>query len=179
MKISEVIVVEGKNDIAAVTKAVDAFCVSTSGSGITKSKIDFLKEIAKKRGIIVLMDPDSPGEKIRAIITEQIPSAKHAFIKKKDALKNGDVGIENAGIKAIRESLESLISPNTKIGNITIEDLIENNLVSVTNSSILRDSLSNYLNLGKCNGKTLLKRLNMLNISKDEFKLMMEELNAE
>ena len=85
MKISEVIVVEGKNDVARVSRAVDAFVVSVSGQGITKDKLKFLKELHKTRGIIVLMDPDTPGEKIRAIITEQIPSAKHACIDKNKA----------------------------------------------------------------------------------------------
>ena len=38
------------------------------------------------RGVIVLTDPDFPGEKIRKIITEHVPDCKHAFIDKKSAL---------------------------------------------------------------------------------------------
>ena len=86
MKISEIIVVEGKNDVAAVKRAVNADCVSVSGLGINKKMIKFLKELDKKRGIIVLMDPDSPGEKIRSIISEQIPGSKHAFIDRKSVV---------------------------------------------------------------------------------------------
>lgn len=177
MKISEVIVVEGKNDIAAVSRAVDAFCVSTSGSGISKEKIAFLKELSKTRGLIILMDPDGPGDKIRAIISEQIPTAKHAFIKKQDALINGDVGIENASVTAIQESLKNLISPSDQKDQILMEDLVKFKLVSYKDSSKLRDKLSNRLNLGKCNGKTLLKRLNMLEISREKLKMIMEDLH--
>ncbi len=178
MKISEVIVVEGKNDVAAVKRAVDAFVVSVSGQGINKEKINFLKELEKKRGIIILMDPDSPGEKIRAIITEQIPNAKQAFVKKRQALKNGDVGIENASVESIRNSLKLLISPNINIGNLTVDDLIKNDLISKYNSKDLRNKLSKHLNLGTCNGKTLLKRLNMLNMTQKQFKLIMENING-
>ena len=177
MKISEVIVVEGKNDVARVSRAVDAFVVSVSGQGITKDKLKFLKELHRTRGIIVLMDPDTPGEKIRAIITEQIPSAKHAFIDKNKALLDGDVGIENASVESIRESLNKLITPHNEINHLTVDDLIKYNLVSVKDSATLRDKLSTYLNLGKCNGKTLLKRLKMLNITKKELETIMEKIN--
>lgn len=179
MKISEVIVVEGKNDVARVRLAVDAFVVSVSGQGITKNKIKFLKELNKTRGIIVLMDPDSPGEKIRAIIAEQIPTAKHAFITKRKALLDGDIGIENASIESIKESLKTLITPHDEVNHLMVDDLIKYKLVSTKDSTILRDKLSTCLNLGKCNGKTLLKRLNMLNITKEELKTIMEKINEQ
>lgn len=178
MKISEVIVVEGKNDVARVSRAVDAYVVSVSGQGINKETIAFLKELNKKRGLIVLMDPDTPGEKIRAIITEQIPDVKHAFIKKELALKDDDVGIENASVKAIQASLAGLISPTDKVGAITLDDLIRHKLVFSKKSSTLRKTLTDYLNIGKCNGKTLLKRLNMLNMEKDKFEKIMEKLDG-
>lgn len=177
MKISEIIVVEGKNDVAAVKRAVNADCVSVSGLGINKQTIKFLKELDKKRGLIVLMDPDSPGEKIRSIISEQIPSSNHAFIKSKNARYKGDLGIENASPKTIQESLNHLISPRKIKSTITIDNLVDLNLISAPNSAVLRDKLSDRLNLGKCNGKTLLKRLNMLGISIEELKLKMERLD--
>lgn len=177
MKISEIIVVEGKNDVAAIKRAVNADCVSVSGLGINKETIKFLKALDKKRGLIVLMDPDSPGEKIRSIISEQIPASKHAFIKAKDARRLGDLGIENASPKAIQESLSQLISPNTVESRLTMDDLVDLRLTAAVNSAVLRDKLSERLNLGKCNGKTLLKRLNMLGISLEELKQVMERLN--
>ena len=178
MKISEVIVVEGIKDVAKVSLAVDAFIVPVSGQGISKKTLKFLEELNKTRGIIVLMDPDGPGEKIRAIISEKIPTAKHAFVAKNKAILNGDVGIENASIESIRESLKKLITTSKGVGNISVADLIENKLVSHKNSQILRDKLSTHLNLGKCNGKTLLKRLNMLNISRAKFTEIMEKING-
>ena len=97
---------------------------------------------------------------------------------KKDALINGDVGIENASVKAILASLENLVSPSSAKGLIDMEDLINYNLVFSENSSDLREKLGVILNIGMCNGKTLLKRLNMLKLNKLELKTLMEDLNA-
>ena len=178
MKISEIIVVEGKNDIEAIKRAVDADCIATSGSGLSKEKIEFLKELSKQRKIIVLMDPDGPGEKIRAIISEHIPDAKHAFIKKSDAIYKGDVGIENASVEVIRESLRNLLTPISIDGKLTVDDLIDYKLVFFDNSSQLRAALGSELKIGFCNGKTLLKRLNMLQITKNDLGSIMEGLNG-
>ena len=65
--IKEVIVVEGRDDITAVKKAVDAEIIATSGFGINAKIIERIKEAQKRKGVIVLTDPDFAGEKIRSI----------------------------------------------------------------------------------------------------------------
>ena len=66
--IKEVIVVEGKDDVAAVKKAVDAEMIAVGGFGINARVIARIKEAQKRKGVIVLTDPDFAGEKIRKII---------------------------------------------------------------------------------------------------------------
>ena len=66
--IKEVIVVEGKDDVAAVKKAVDAEMIAVGGFGINAKGISRIKEAQKRKGVIVLTDPDFAGEKIRKII---------------------------------------------------------------------------------------------------------------
>ena len=44
----------------------------------TQSCIDKLNDL---RGVIVFTDPDYNGERIRKIIMEAVPTAKHAFFK--------------------------------------------------------------------------------------------------
>lgn len=176
MTISEVIVVEGKNDIMAVKRAVDAFVISTSGSGITKDLLIMLKKLHEERGIIVLTDPDGPGEKIRAIITEHIPTAHHAFIVKKDAMGNNDVGIEHASIEAIQNSLKDKITYQESQSDLSHEDLIKYDLAAGAKSKENRERLCAFLNITYCNGKTLLKRLQLLNINKKDLKVMMEDM---
>ena len=60
-KIKEVIVVEGKDDVSALRKAVEADILITTGLGLTPKKIEEIKALAERRGVIVFTDPDFPG----------------------------------------------------------------------------------------------------------------------
>ena len=100
----DIIVVEGTHDVDKVLKAIpDANCVITNGSEISNDTINYLKELSKNNNIIVFTDPDSPGEKIRKTIDENISNCKHAFLRKKDCISNNHkkVGIEHASKEAI------------------------------------------------------------------------------
>ncbi|MBQ5858046.1 MAG: toprim domain-containing protein, partial [Peptococcaceae bacterium] len=66
-KIKEVIVVEGKDDVSALRKAVEADILITTGLGLTPKKIEEIRAMAERRGVIVFTDPDFPGGKIRHI----------------------------------------------------------------------------------------------------------------
>ena len=78
IKVEPVIVVEGKSDVDFLSSFLEADFVTTNGSEISEETLRYLKEIAKKRGIILLTDPDYPGLQIRSRIAEQIPSVQHA-----------------------------------------------------------------------------------------------------
>ncbi len=52
--IKEVIVVEGRDDIDAVKKAVDAEIIAVGGFGINAKVIERIKEAQKRKGVIVL-----------------------------------------------------------------------------------------------------------------------------
>ncbi|MDY5983315.1 MAG: ribonuclease M5 [Anaeroplasma sp.] len=165
----DIIVVEGTHDEIKVKAAYpNAECVITNGSEISKETIELIKELAKRHRIIVFTDPDSPGERIRSIITNEIPNASQAFLRKKDCISNNKkkVGIEHASIEAIRQSLENVYTPSILIDTITIYDLYSLGLIGDKNSKILRDKISFILNIGKPNAKTFLKRLNLLQITK-------------
>ena len=64
-KIKEVIVVEGKNDTNHLKEFFDVDTIETSGLGLNKETIELINNINSKRGVILLLDPDTPGEKIR------------------------------------------------------------------------------------------------------------------
>src|SRR5690625_2027748 len=111
MRINEVIIVEGKNDTAKVKLAVEADTIETKGSAISKETLKMIKHANEKRGVIVLTDPDYPGNRIRRIITENVPNCKHAFLSKEEALPsspNKHVGIENASVESIRKALQNV-----------------------------------------------------------------------
>lgn len=178
MEVKEIIVVEGKNDVFAVKRAVNAQVVSVNGLGINDEIINFLKQLALVSDLIIFTDPDYPGEKIRNIISDNIKNVKHCFLKRSQAIKNNDVGIENASVKDIQESLKHLISYQNQNSTFTINDLIALKLINHKNSTRLREYVCDKFYLGKCNGKTLLKRLNMLNIEKDYLYTVMESYNG-
>ncbi len=168
--IKEIIVVEGRDDISAVKKAVDAELIATGGFGITEETIKRIQTAAERRGVIIFTDPDFAGEKIRSIISKRVKNAKHAFLPKDKATKDGDIGIENALPEDIIEALSKArvesAEPSTEF---TKEDLIESGLLGDTDSSVKRDIVGRMLGIGHCNSKQFLKRLNNYGITRDEF----------
>ena len=53
LKVSEIIIVEGKDDITALKRVVDAHIIALNGfSGISKKTIDRLIELSKKNEMI-------------------------------------------------------------------------------------------------------------------------------
>lgn len=167
--INGIVVVEGKSDVALLSNYIDVEFVITNGSEISKSTIDYLKLKSSTTKIYVLTDPDSPGKRIRDILDQNIDGLIHCFIKKESSIKHGKVGVAEGDIKEILESLSVGITSNkNSLGKLTMDDLYELGYVGHENSTLRRKRLSSELHLGFCNGKTLLKRLNYLGISKDE-----------
>lgn len=179
--IKEIIVVEGKDDISAVKRAVDAEIISTSGLGLTQKTIDIIKKASENRGVIILTDPDFPGKKIRNMISSQIENCKHAFIPRDKANNKGNIGVENASPEAIREALENAraeIVDNRE--EFTNEDMIYYSLVGNDNASKRRSKLGDELGIGYCSAKQFLKRLNNYGISRGELEAAIEKyLNEE
>ena len=170
---ASIIVVEGIHDVARL-KAIypNCNCVITNGREIDPSTIEYIKELSKTHEIIIFTDPDAPGERIRNIITEAIPNAKQAFLRKKDCISNNKkkVGIEHASPEAIINALDNVYSPIYNKDVITMNELFELGLNGNSNSAVLRDKISDYLNIGKPNCKTFLRRLNLLQIDIDKLK---------
>lgn len=169
--IKEVIVVEGKDDISAVKKAVDADLISTSGFGLNEKIIEKIKNAAEKRGIIVLTDPDYAGETIRRRVQELVPDCKHAYIPRREATKNGDIGVENASPESIIEALSKVKTEiKATVIEFTMEDLMKDGLIYASNASNTRDMVGAELGIGYGNAKQFLSRLNRYGIKRDEYK---------
>ena len=78
--LKEVIVVEGKSDIQRIHQAIEADCIATEGFTLRKGVIEQIRVAYEKRGIIILTDPDTAGERIRRVLTKKFPNAQHAFV---------------------------------------------------------------------------------------------------
>lgn len=167
--IKEIIVVEGKADISAVKRAVDAQVISTNGLGINDKIINIIKKASKNKGIIILTDPDYPGKKIRNILASEVSNCKHAFIPRDKAKKEGDIGVENASVEAIREALKNAKAEIDKDRQeFTNRDMLSYDLVGKENSSKRRSLIGDELGIGYCSGKQFLKRLNSFGIRREE-----------
>lgn len=172
MKLKEIIVVEGKDDTVRVKLAVDADTIETRGSAIGERVIEQIRHAQQTRGVIVLTDPDYPGQRIRSIIDSQVPGCRHAFIKKEDAIeKHGKgVGVEHASLDVIRHALRDAQVMNGEAPEqITREDLVMAGLIGGPGAGKRREQLADKLKIGFVNGKQLHKRLQMFHITKEQF----------
>ena len=175
--IKETIVVEGKDDIANVKRAVDAELVATNGLAFGKDLVEKLKIINERTGIIILTDPDHAGKKIREKIAREIPTAKHAYIDRKLAIKKNDLGVENADPEVIIDALnhaKAEIAEERK--EFLMADLVNNGLSIGKGARKKREELGNILGIGYYNSKQLLSKLNSFGVSREEFEKAVERL---
>ena len=84
IRISEVLVVEGKYDKIKLSQLFDTLILTTDGFRIykNKEKLQLLRRIAAERGVIVLTDSDSAGFRIRNYIRQCLGSVpvKHVYV---------------------------------------------------------------------------------------------------
>ena len=143
---NEALIVEGRYDKSKLSALTDAIIVTTNGFGIYKDaeKRDFIRKLAKERGIVILTDSDNAGRQIRAYITSFVPSnqIRHAYIpdiygkeKRKAApSKEGKLGVEGMKpeilLDALRRAGATIDEESTvKRKSITKADLYDLGLI--------------------------------------------------
>ena len=191
VKIREAIVVEGRYDKNTLSQIVDAPILETSGFGIFKDKkqMALLRQVARKRGLIVFTDPDGAGFVIRNHIKSAVEPQylKHAYIpdimgkerRKKTAGKEGKLGVEGVSREIILEALRragATIEGEEASGQnqITKQDLMELGLSGGSDASVKRLALLKKLDLPEhMSANALLQALNLL-YSLEELKSLLE-----
>lgn len=191
VKIREAILVEGRYDKNTLSQVVDAAIFESGGFGIMKDreKIDFLRAVAEKRGLIIFTDSDGAGFVIRNRLKSLLPPEKllQAYIpeipgkerRKKIAGKAGLLGVEGMTPEVIIDSLrrcgahfvgEEDPSPR---GNITRQDLFVLGLMGGENSSEKRTMLKQKLSLPSQLGTgAFLDALNLMT-TKEELEMLL------
>ena len=168
--IAEVIVVEGANDTKRLKSFFEVDTIETHGLGLSRETIEYIRTVHKQRGVILFLDPDTPGEKIRARLNKEIPGLKNAFILKEEGRTSRKVGIEHASREVLEKALNNLVSYGGSKGSLSYEEYLDLGLMGNPDSQALREKAAAAFHLGKCNGKTLFKRLNMAGISYEQLK---------
>mgnify|MGYP003536466932 FL=1 len=170
LKIQETIVVEGRDDVSAVKRAVNAQVIEVNGFAVRKkTTLEKIKFAAETTGVIVLCDPDFAGEKIRKTIENYVPNIKHAYISRVEGEKNGDIGVENANPEAIIKALEGAKFKEVEENNIyNMEDMIYYSLTGAEDSKEKKKKVGEALRIGYGNGKQFLHKLNHFSVNRDK-----------
>lgn len=172
----EVVVCEGTHDVVKIQSVYpDLKCIITNGSEISDDTLKMIYEYSKKYEIILFLDPDYPGERIRSKVLSIVPNARNAYIKKDVCISKNHkkVGVEHASYDDIKSVLDPILNSTYKKLNplITVNDIYD---LGIVGNKGLRDYISEYYNIGKPNNKTLINRLNSLDISIDELKEVLD-----
>ncbi|MDY0276611.1 MAG: ribonuclease M5 [Acholeplasma sp.] len=177
---NKIFVVEGRNDVTRLKQVFPNLnVVSVNGSAINDDVLEMLIDKSKNHEIVLCMDPDYPGEKIRKTIASKISNVSHIFIEKSVAYSKNKkkIGFEHLSDEEIKKSLENIVKQNTQWeSDLTMDFLYEKKLIGHINSRELRNKVSKKLKIGHVNGKTMLNRLKKFNISIKDLAKVLDEL---
>ena len=157
-----ILVVEGKEDASYLSNYIASEIVTTNGFEIPKETISYLKN----KKVIVFTDPDEAGLKIRQRLNELLPAAINVEIDIKKCIRNTKNGVAECDINEVLTKLKPYYANQIDSkSDITINDLYN---LGLMNNKDLRDRVCKELNLGRCNAKTMYKRLLNNNIKLEQ-----------
>ena len=148
-----ILVVEGKEDASYLSNYIASEIVVTNGFEISKETISYLKN----KKVIVLTDPDEAGGKIRNKLNQLLPNAINVEVDINKCVRDIKNGVAECDIDEVLTKLKPYsTSKKSSESDITMSDLYE---LGLLNNKHLRELVCLKLNLGKCNAKTMYKRL--------------------
>ncbi len=183
LHITRAIIVEGIYDRQRVGEVCDAFCLVTGGFDIfsDREKRDFIRRLAREKGIIVLTDPDRAGFAIRAHIKNIVREGEvlHAYIpeiygkerRKARPSAEGKLGVEGMERQALEEALRPFAADSpAPVGEpVTKSDLFDLGLSGSPDSSARRRELCVRMGLpARISANSLLAAINAI-MTKKQF----------
>ena len=161
LQIKEAVIVEGRYDKIKLSSIVDAPIIETNGFRVfsDREKQSLIRQIAEKRGILVLTDSDSAGFVfLKGVVPKE--QIKHCYIpqiegkerRKPQKSKEGLLGVEGVTdeviISAIRKSGATVLGePEKPTRGITKADLFSLGLTGGENSAKKRQQLLKKLDM--------------------------------
>lgn len=174
MRVSEVIIVEGKYDAAKLADIVDGLILTTDGFSVFKNEElrELIVTLGAQKGIVVLTDSDAAGFKIRKLINDisQNIIVKNAYIpsiygkerRKPLPSKEGLLGVEGVTDECIVSALRlaGVIEDNTMKGKpIEYADLYNLGVSGTEDSAKKRRALLDSLGLPRRLSKKALREV--------------------
>ena len=193
IKLKEAVIVEGRYDKIKLKNLIDAPIIETNGFRIfnDRERRDMIRQIADKRGILIMTDSDGAGLVIRNFLNGAVDKSKikHCYIpqlegkekRKEQKSKEGFLGVEGVPddviIEAIRKSGATVIGEEAAQTNeITKADLFTLGLTGSSNSAQKRKKLLKKLNMPDyLSTNAMLTALNCL-YSLEELKSVLNEI---
>lgn len=193
IKLKEAVIVEGRYDKIKLKNLIDAPIIETNGFRIfnDRERRDMIRQIADKRGILIMTDSDGAGLVIRNFLNGAVDKSKikHCYIpqlegkekRKEQKSKEGFLGVEGVPddviIEAIRKSGATVIGEEAAQTNeITKADLFTLGLTGTENSAQKRKKLLKKLNMPDyLSTNAMLTALNCL-YSLEELKSVLNEI---
>ena len=168
MFLNGILVVEGKEDASYLSNYISSEIVITNGYEIPDRTISYLKN----KRVIVLTDPDEAGKRIREKLNDVLFDTINVEIDVKHCVRNVKNGVAECEIEEILTKLKpyQLNSIENK-SNVKTSDLYELGLMG---DKELREQVCQKLNIGKCNAKTMYKRLLSNNIRLEQLREIMK-----
>ena len=179
------VVVEGRDDVDAVSKACSDLIIPTHGFGITAETWGVIAKAYEETGLIIMTDPDHAGEEIRRRLNDRFPGSVNCYLAREDALDGSDIGIENASPETIRSALTRALElhgassgqseEKHSFREVTASDLAELGLSGAEGAAARRAAVCRTLGIGFCNSGAMLTRLRGFRIGYTELKKALDE----
>ena len=167
--LNRILVVEGKEDASYLSNYINSEIVIVNGYELSAATLSYLKD----KPVILLMDPDKAGEEIRSKLNSFLNDVVNVSVDIKKCNRGSKNGVAECEIDEVLGKLSEFCKDFTaKQADFSTADLYELGLVSDKN---IRDFVCEKLNLGKCNFKTMQKRLISNNIKYKQVCEIIEE----
>lgn len=189
IKLSQVVICEGRYDKIKLDAVLDAEIITLEGFGIfnNSEKRRLIMSLAEKRGLIVVTDSDSAGSMLRSHINNitRGKGVEHVYIppvegkekRKSSPSKEGLLGVEGIDVDTLRALFERFdngaYQPRYEI---SFSRFYEDGFSGTDDAKARRERLAEVLKLPRnMSTKALLSAINML-ISLDEYERILEEI---
>ena len=167
-----ILVVEGKEDVSYLSSFIDSEYVVTNGYDISEEELDYLNAASKYKNVIVLVDPDVAGRAIENRLKNKLSKATYLNVKISECIRGEKDGIAECDSSEILRVLGPYLKQEKSKNNGFLQG---KSLKIELSDKNLRQYLAKKYRLGKCNNKTIFKRMETLQISEQELRKTIEE----